>query len=517
MCYFVQVREIIKVKEVIVAIDIGTTNVKCVVADREMRVIADCVSEYKTHSVGIARFEQDCEDWWTHTKIALSCALAKAGLSPSCVIGIAVSSQAPTMLPVDANGKAVHPALIWMDRRSDAQCAQMKDNIGADRVFEITGNTADPFYTYGELLWFKQECPEAFERTHCVLQCNGYVNLRLTGEFTIDRTHASITQCYDVTKGCWDEEMLRAFSVPAGILPRVVECDEIIGGVCEAAAKETGLRPGTPVLGGSVDGAAAALEGGVLKSGDAVEMSGTSSVLLVGTAEKHCSPNLTYMYGAIPGQHLLLGCMSTTGGALKWYRDELFAQGEGNAYERMNKIILADCPEPTPLVFLPYMAGERAPIWDTHAKGAFLGLTFDTREADMLRAIQEGAAFALMDNLTEAKMAGAKIDRLRAVGGSTNSDIWMQIKASVTGMPIEIPSQNLGAPGGLLALLASKLGDYASIEEACGAILKIERTVEPVERWIEWYKDQFEIFKAYYKGCKEVFRMSDKARQKKWN
>ena len=143
-----------------------------------------------------------------------------------------------------------------------------------------------------------------------------------------------------------------------------------------------------------------------------------------------------------------------------------------------------------------------------------LGYTFDTREADMLRAIQEGAAFALMDNITEAKKAGAEIRSLRAVGGSTNSDIWMKIKASVTGMPIEIPRQNLGAPGGLLALLASKLGEFASIREACGAILEIERTVEPVNEWVDWYRDQFEIFKAYYRGCKDVFRMSDEARQK---
>lgn len=501
-------------KDVIVAIDIGTTNVKCVVADRKMQVLADCTSEYRTHSTGIARFEQDCEDWWKHSKIALSCALDRAGVSPSSVVGIAVSSQAPTMLPVDAAGKAVHPALIWMDRRSDAQCARMNECLGADRIYEVTGNTADPFYTFSELLWFKQRRPEAYARTRCVLQCNGYVNFRLTGEFTIDRTHASITQCFDVNRGCWDEEILRCFDIPTGILPRVVECDEVIGGVCEAAAKETGLRPGTPVLGGAVDGAAASLEGGVFRGGDAVEMSGTSSVLLVGTDEKHSSPNLTYMYGAIPRQHLLLGCMSTTGGALKWYRDELFAQGEGNAYDRMNRIILADCPNPTPLIFLPYMAGERAPIWDTHAKGAFLGVTFDTREADMLRAIQEGAAFALMDNITEAKKAGAEIRSLRAVGGSTNSDIWMKIKASVTDMPIEIPRQNLGAPGGLLALLASKLGEFASIREACGAILEIERTVEPVNEWVDWYRDQFEIFKAYYRGCKDVFRMSDEARQK---
>lgn len=499
---------------VFAAIDIGTTNVKCVVSDCEMNVLADCSSEYQTHSTGPARFEQDCEDWWVHTKIALSGALSKAGVSALSVAGIAVSSQAPSMLPVDRCGKALYPALIWMDRRSDVQCDEMNRRIGAERIFQITGNNADPFYTFSELLWFRENCPEQFGKTYSVLQTNGYVNFRLTGEMTIDRTHASITQCFDVNTGRWSEEILRAFDLDASIMPRLVDCDEIIGGVSEIAAAETGLKPGTPVLGGSVDGAAAGLEGGAFDSGKAVEMSGTSSVLLIGSNEMHCNPNLTYMYSAIEHMHLLLGCMSTTGGALKWYRDQLFHEDGANAYDRMNQKILAECPNPSSVIFLPYLAGERAPIWDTHAKGAFLGLTFDTKEADLLRAIQEGAAFALMDNLTEVRKAGVEINALRAVGGSTRSDIWMQIKASVTGLPIEIPIQNLGAPGGLLALLSSKLGSFNSIQDACNSILKIERIVEPNPEWVECYQEQFEIFKSYYKGCKDTFRAADTARQK---
>ncbi len=499
-------------KDTILAVDIGTTNVKCVVATRDMHVLSDAGSEYKTQSTGIAYHEQDPEDWWTHTKAAIAGALRKAGVLPSNVAAIAVSSQAPTMLPVDRTGRAVHPALIWMDRRGEAQCRQMERDMGAEFIYATTGNVSDPFYTFGELLWFKENLPSHYERTDCVMQANGYVNLRLTGERTIDRAHASITQCFDVDRGDWSDDMLSAYGIPRSLFPRVVDTDEVIGGVSALAARETGIPEGTPVLGGSVDGAAAALEGGVSHGGAAVEMSGTSSVLLVGTNGKYTSPNLTYMYSAIRGQHLLLGCMSSTGGALKWYRDNVYSNKSEESYAAMDREIELDCPAPTPLIFLPYLAGERAPIWDVHAKGAFLGITFKTKQADLLRAMQEGAAFALQDNVAEVRRAGAVVRSLRAVGGSTRSDIWMRIKASVVNLPIEIPKSNLGAPGGLLAILSSRLGEYSSIQEAVDALVKIDRVVEPVSAWVPWYQEQFELFKEHYRQTKSSFERADQMR-----
>ena len=496
--------------DVILAIDIGTTNIKCVVARRNMQFLADAECEYKTHSPEFLFYEQDCEDWWTHCKLAISRALAKAGTSAADVAAIAVSAQAPTFLPVARDGSPLCPAMIWMDRRSDRQCRQMELDFGREAIFRATGNVPDPFYMFGELLWFKENMPQQYEKTACVLQANGYVNYRLTGEMTIDRTNASITQCYNVINEDWDDAVLSKYGVSRAILPRIVDTDEVIGGVSAQASAETGIPAGTPVLGGAVDGAAAALEGGVSHQGRAVEMSGTSSVLLVGSESMHTSENLTYMYSAIRGQHLLLGCMSSTGGGLKWYRDNIFAdKGEG-CYAQMDRIIEKECPDPARIVFLPYLAGERAPIWDSHAKGAFLGLTFDTNQGEMLRAVEEGAAFALMDNLREALRSGATIETLRAVGGSVRSDIWMRIKASVTNMPIEIPKSSLGAPGGLLAILGYRLGEYASIQEAVDANLQIERVVEPVPAWVPRYGEQFQMFKEYYRQLKGSFERADR-------
>ena len=295
-------------------------------------------------------------------------------------------------------------------------------------------------------------------------------------------------------------------------MPRVMDCTEIIGGVTAQASRETGIPVGTPVLGGCVDANGAGLEGGVFEDGSVVEMSGTSSVVIVGTSQKYFSKKLTYMYGSYPGQHYLVCCMSTTGGSLKWYRDNLYKGGPGNAYDNLNRMIETQCPEPTSLIYLPYLAGERAPIWDAHAKGAFLGLTLDTKEADLVRAIQEAAAFALLDNLEEVYKTGARVQKMRAVGGSTNSDIWMKIKASAIDMPIEIPRQNMGAPGGVLAMIGYALGDFASIQQAAMANFQIDRVIEPERRWVERYREQFGLYKRYYEGCRETFRLVDEMR-----
>lgn len=494
------------------AVDIGTTNVKCVISDSDMRVLSEATKEYRTISINSYMHEQDPEDWWNCTTETIRAALSKANLNGSDVIGICVSSQAPSMLPMDGEGRPLRNALIWMDRRSDDQCDEMNAKIGVEKVFNVTGNASDPFYTYPELLWFKEKEPEKYEKCVCVLQTNGYVNFRLTGELTIDRTHASITQCFDVKRGEWDMDILKAFDVDPSILPKVYPCEQVIGTVTAAASEQTGIPVGTPVLAGAVDGAAAGLEGGVFGSNTAVEMSGTSSVLVAGSDEMCFSPKLTYMYSAIEGQNYLLGCMSTTGGVLKWWRDTIRRESGNAYYDTVNRDIMKNSPDPTKLYILPYLAGERAPIWDTHAKGVIAGITFDTTESDILRGIMEGASYALMDNICEAEAAGVSIKKMRAVGGTTNSDIWMKIKASIIGRPIEVPKQSLGAPGGLLAILAGSLGDYGDTRTACGKMFEIDHIVEPVNAWIEPYRDRFEIFRSLYRNNKETYRAMDEVR-----
>ena len=481
----------------ILTIDIGTTNVKCVVFSRELQSLGECACEYETNIQGGGRVEQNPADWWRCGIEAIRGAIAAADASAQEMDIVLVSSQAPTMLPVDKNGVPLHPALIWMDTRSVTQCEEISNKVGAGRVEQLTGNRVDPFYVAGELLWFRQTHPALFERTHQVLQANGYFNYLLTGEFSLDEVHASITQCYNVHTDTWNKEILDACGVSSELFPRVSQCHQVIGRVTQWAAQQTGLRIGTAVAAGTVDGAAAGLEGGVSRGGMAAEMSGTSSVLIIGSEQIRTNPNLTYMKSAIHGQHLLLGCMSTTGGALKWFRNQLYT-ASAQAYSSMNAEVEEHAPDPSRVIFLPYMAGERAPIWNPQAKGAFLNLTLDVKRADMIRAIMEGAAFALKDNILEAARSGVQIQQLRVVGGHTNSDIWLRIKASVLNLPLEVPACNLGAPGGLACMGGYALGEYASVNEAVSRFVRIEHICEPVPAWHNAYEEKFLCFKESY-------------------
>ncbi len=486
-------------------IDIGTTNIKSVLFKEKALAVAQAVCEYNTDIPRASWAQQRADDWWDGVVGTIRKVLAESRIDASEIAAIAISCQAPTMLPIDESGAPLHDALIWMDRRSSAQCDMLSDKVGAGRIFEITGNRVDPFYVLGKLIWFRENHPSLYGKIYKILSPNSYINLKLTGEFTLDPVHASLTQAYDVRSNRWSDELLNAAGVESSLFPVVTEGHVPIGQVSAAAAALTGLKAGTIVLTGTVDGAAAALEAGVVGNGAAVEMTGTSSVLLMSSTRPMPSLNLTYMYSAVPGQHLALGAMSSTGAALKWFRDTLYEEKSVDAYACMDKEIGQNAGSPTGIVFLPYMAGERAPIWDSDARGTFVGMTLRTNRGQIMRSIMEGSAFALRHNVEEAMHAGNSLDRIRTVGGQANSDVWLKIKSSVLNQEIEVVDASLGAPGGLAYMLGSYTGEFNSIEEAARQCLRIKQTIQPVREWVEHYSELFGLYKSIYSHLKNDF------------
>ncbi|MGA2546666.1 MAG: FGGY-family carbohydrate kinase [Rectinemataceae bacterium] len=486
-------------------IDIGTTNIKSVLFKERATPIAQAVREFKTNIPRPSWAQQRADDWWDAVVDTIRGVLNESRIDAGEVCALAVSCQAPTMLPVDESGEPLYDALIWMDRRSTSQCEMLSDKVGDQRIFEITGNRVDPFYVLGKLIWFRQNHPSLSRKIYKLLSPNSYINLKLTGEYTLDPVHASLTQAYDVRSHRWSDELLNAAGVESSLFPVITDGHAPIGQVSVSAAALTGLKAGTIVLTGTVDGAAAALEAGVVGNGAAVEMTGTSSVLLMSSTRPMPSLNLTYMYSAVPGQHLTLGPMSSTGSALKWFRDTLYEKKDTDIYACMNTEVAQSADDPTGIIFLPYLSGERAPIWDSDARGTFVGLTLLTNRAQVIRSIMEGAAFALRDNVEEAIHAGNSFDQIRSVGGQTNSDIWLKIKASVLNREIMVVDASLGAPGGLAYLLGSYIGEFRSIEEASCQCLRIKKTVKPVKEWVERYDELFGLYKNIYSHLKNDF------------
>ena len=497
-----------------IGIDIGTTTVKCILFREGPAVEAEASQEYRTMNPRPSWAEQDPLDWWNGTVRCIRQLLAQSRVDPAAIRVISVSSQAPCALPLDRDGKPLHNALIWMDRRSVQEMELLSENPGAERIFEITGNRLDTYFMLPELMWFLRNEPAVMDRCHKLVQVNGFINTKLTGTFTIDESHATLTELYDCRANDWSDELLQAVGADRSIMPEIVDCCTPIGHVAEKAAAETGLSTSTVVLAGAVDATAAALELGLTGDGKGVEMTGTSSVVMIAFNELFTTQSLSYLRGCSRNTSILFGAMNAIGGSLKWYRDAMLGgeTPEHDAYDRINRAVSSDTVRPSGIIFLPYMSGERSPIWDVNARGTIIGLNMNTNLTDIARAVMEGGCYALRDNLDRVSSAGISFDSIICCGGCSKSDIWLKIKASVTRKRILIPEVNLGAPGGLSYMNAAYMGEYASPEEASRACLRIRHTIEPVEEWVQPYDELYRIYLDSYQALKERFQALSKVK-----
>jgi len=493
------------VEPLLLGIDVGTSSVKAVLLDLRGNLCAVCQAEYPLHHIRPAWVEQDPEDWWQATCKAIREALAKVPHGAERVLGMAASSQAPTLLPLDRSGHPLRPAMIWMDRRAEAESVRLTELLGADEIYRITGNRPDAFYLAPRLLWLSRHEPEVLKQTWKFVQVNGYINYRLTGRLAVDPAHAVLMQMRDRSTGEWSAALCSACAVEAAQLPEVLESHSVQGEVTAEAAAATGLRPGTPVMAGTVDSPAAALEAGVAEPGIAVEMTGTSTVVIIPNDRGLTEPALIAMAHALPGIHLLLGAMVSSGGSLRWFRDQLgqpevraAKEGGTDAFDLLTGQAAQVQPGSDGVIFLPYMMGERSPLWHTNARGVFFGLSLATSKAALLRSILEGAAFALRHNVEVALRAGAEVREMRSVGGCSRSALWNQIKADVLGLPVLLPRTTAGSPYGAAILAGMGVGAFPDVRRSLVEMIRLDRCFEPNPANHERYTQSYRVFRNIY-------------------
>lgn len=512
-------RQSMSERDLLLGVDVGTTGTKAALFDLDGILTASSERNYATRYLPGNGVEQNPEDWWGAVCNSIKEALGNAKGSSRRVLGMAVSAQAPTLLAVNARGEPLRSALIWMDRRADGESRELADRFGFGEVVRRTGNRPDPFYIASKLRWLRQNEPKTADEARWFLQINGFINHRLTGEFSLDESHAGLLQLRDLERSAWWEELLDWCGTSPDRFPRVSPGTEIIGSVTRTAAAATGLEAGTPVVAGTVDGAAAALEAGVLDPGRAAEMTGTSTVLIMPTLAARPHAAFISMPHAVPGRSLVLAAMVASGASLKWFRDELGgeerAQAEresGDAYELLTQTASQSPPGSNGAYFLPYMLGERSPHWHTEARGVFAGISLSTRKGDLVRAILEGAAFALRENMETARTSGLTIEVLRSVGGGAQSAVWSQIKADVLGIPIEVPEASVGAPFGDAVLAGAGCGVLNDIGEFLREKVKVRDTFHPNEEQGNAYTDRYQHFRRLYVSLKDRFDEAAKLR-----
>lgn len=492
----------------LIGVDIGTTNVKSVLFHEDGTKVAERSIAYPLYLIRSGWAEQDPREWWEATVKTIGEVVSSSRIDKKDIAGIGVSSQAPTLIPIDRDGNVLRNGLIWMDRRSQQESDFLEERIGSRKVKSITGNRIDPYYLSSKLLWYKNNEPELYKRTYKVLQINGYINYMLTGAITTDISHASLMGVFDVRRNQWSDELADLVGYDVELFPQVYDNAHVIGTVCEKAAARTGLSPATAVVCGTVDGSAATLEAGAVNPGDAVEMTGTSTVLNICTDRWRDPGMLFEMYHGLKDVLMICGAISTTGASLKWFKDNLHREDGGSEtspYEGMNRMASRAEPGSNGLIFLPYMAGERSPIWDSYARGVFFGLHLNTGKEEMIRAIMEGSAFGLRHNIEEAKKIGVSIQELRSVGGGSKSDIWLKIKASVLNIPVTVPDISTGAPFGSAIICGAGLGIYKNPGKFAKEAAKIKKIIEPDSKWHRVYNEIYEIYLNLYKNTKEDF------------
>ena len=497
--------------KLLLGIDIGTSACKVAIFSLDGQVVSQSTKAYKTYYPKPDYVEQDAKEWWCAVCDAIKESINSKGIDPKQIQGVGIDGQSWAAIPVDKEGETLYNAIIWMDRRSDKQCEAVINRVGADRIFEVSGNSFEATYTTPKLLWLKENEPEIFNKTYKFLQSNSYIAFKLTGVMSQDLSQGYGLHVFNINTGEWDLELCEELGIPVEKLPNIYKCDDVIGMINEKAAEETGLSVGTPVVAGGLDAACGTLGAGVILFGQTQEQGGQAGGMSICLDKALAHPKLILSYHVIPDAWLLQGG-TVGGGSLKWFKQELgtyetISEKETNinAFDALVNEAKKVKEGSEGVIFLPYMAGERSPIWDKNAKGVFFGLGYDKTKGHMVRSILEGTAYSLQHNLKTAEEIGVNVDELIAMGGAANSELWTQIKADITGKRIKVPASDTATTLGAALLAGVGIGLYKNYEEAVERTIKTTRVHEPNKDLYELYAKNYDIYLEIYEKLKDTF------------
>lgn len=490
--------------------DIGTSSLKTEIFDSEGRRKADAAFPYKTHFPEVGFSEQDAEDWWdAAVKGTSSCFeqfQEKEGFLPE-IACIGVDGQSWSAVPIDGEGKSIRRVPIWTDRRASELCRKNTERIGAERIFKTAVNALHPGYTLPKILWIKENEPEIYAKTRYFLSCNGYLVFRLTGECCTDYSQGYGIHSYNLEKKAYDDELSEAFGFESSKIPEFCESSEIVGGLIKDAASALGLEPGIPVVAGGLDAASSTLGAGVYKAGMCQEQGGQAGGMSLCESEAAGDPALIFGRHVLPGLYLLQGGTVGGGASMNWLASILYHySGKEADFKNLDEDAENIAPGSEGLIFLPYMSGERSPIWDDAAQGVFFGLGFGKTPAHLVRSVLEGVAFSLRHNLDQAKKAGQEASELIATGGSAKSRLWLQIKADVTGKKMLVPEDHSAAGRGTAMLCALALKQYKDVCDLSRSWVRFKSEIIPSEKNTAIYKKYYERYLELYPLLKEEMR-----------
>jgi xylulokinase len=471
----------------LIGLDVGTTGVKALAVSPSGEVLDRAEEEYPLSTPRPGWSEQEPEDWWRATEASLQ------RLDAGAAAGIGVAGQMHGLVALDEAHRVLRPAILWNDQRTAAECAEIEERLGLERLVALTGNRALTGFTAPKLLWLRRHEPEVYRSIAHVLLPKDYVRLRLTGERATDVADASGTLLFDVARRRWSDEMLEALDVSPAWLPPALESPEPSGRT----------ERGVPVAAGAGDQAAGALGVGVQGPGSLSVVLGTSGVVFAALSSyaSDAEARVHTFCHAVPGAWHAMGVMLSAAGSLRWFRN---AFAPGVEYDTLVAEATRAEPGAEGLLFLPYLSGERTPHADPDARGAFVGLTTRHDRGALVRAVLEGVAYGLRDSLELLRELDVRPAVGRVSGGGARSDLWLRIVASVLGIPLERTAAEEGAAYGAALLGGVAGGIFADVGEAVNTCVRVRDVVEPEPAWQEIYDIGYARFRAAYPALRPL-------------
>lgn len=488
--------------EYYIGVDLGTSSLKLLLLDEAGTILKTVSEEYPVYFPYPGWSEQNPEDWWN----AFISGMKKltSEVDQSCIAGIGVAGQMHGLVILDESDAVIRPVILWNDGRTSAQTAYLNEVVGQDKLADYTANIAFAGFTAPKILWVKENEPENFARIQKIMLPKDYINYRLTGTFATDYSDAAGMLLVDVKNKCWSKEMLDICSITKDQLPKLYESYEKIGTVLPSVAEELGLDNDVTVVAGAGDNAAAAIGTGTIEQGKCNISLGTSGTIFIPVDEFHAlSNNAIHTFCHANEKYHFMGCILSAASCNKWFCEEILKTD--NFRDEQAEITDAHLGK-NDVFFLPYLMGERSPINDTDARGAFIGMHLDTKRKDMVQAILEGVAFAVRDNFEVAKEQGIELQVSTLCGGGAKSALWRKILANVLNMDIAIPiaEEGPGFGGAMLAMVGNK--KYADVTACAGAFVHIKEVIHPDEELVALYEKQYQKYRMLYPALKAFYK-----------
>ncbi len=485
-------------------IDVSTTGVKAILIDQEGIVIGTANTEHPLSTPFPLWSEQNPEDWWNGAVKSIRQVLGQTGISGQDVAAIGLTGQMHGLTLLDEGGKVLRPAILWNDQRTASQCDEIRALLGRSRLIQITGNDALTGFTAPKILWVREHEPDIYRQVRHILLPKDYVRYHLTGGFAVDRADGSGTILFDIRTRNWSPEMLEALEIPLEWLPSTYEGSQVTGEVTAHAAQLTGLKAGTPVVGGGGDQAAGAVGVGAVEPGIVSLALGTSGVVFATTDGAFIEPEgrLHAFCHSVPDRWHLMGVMLSAAGSLRWYRDT-FAPGMD--FDTLLAPADRIAPGSEGLLFLPYLTGERTPYPDPLARGSFSGITVRHTMPHFTRAVLEGVAFGLRDSFELIKSSGlSQIRQVRVSGGGARSQLWRQILADVFNSELVTINTTEGAAYGAALLAGVGAGFWTDVDQACQAGIRITGSTQPLAETVAIYESAYDLYRQLYPALKDL-------------